>query len=62
MPLDALIDWLRLQMTLGHTDEVWCRSHECEAHGSTEIQIACVDMREAAPFFYAVLKTPERFD
>jgi len=48
MPLDALIDWLRLQMDFGaHGRSMGAAVMNAKHTEGTEIQIACVDMREA---------------
>jgi AcrR family transcriptional regulator len=46
--LDALIDWLRLQMDFGaHGRSMGAAVMNAKHTEGTEIQIACVDMREA---------------
>jgi AcrR family transcriptional regulator len=47
-PLDALIDWLRLQMDFGaHGRSMGAAVKNAKHTEGTEIQIACVDMRKA---------------
>jgi AcrR family transcriptional regulator len=47
-PLDALIDWLHLQMDFGaHGRSMGAAVMNAKHTEGTEIQIACVDMREA---------------
>jgi AcrR family transcriptional regulator len=47
-PLDALVDWLRLQMDFGaHGRSMGAAVMNAKHTEGTEIQIACVDMREA---------------
>jgi len=47
-PIDALIDWLRLQMDFGaHGRSMGAAVMNAKHTEGTEIQIACVDMRRA---------------
>ena len=60
-PLDALIDWLRLQMDFGaHGRSMGAAVMNAKHTEGTEIQIACVDMRMAGAVLLRRARTPGR--